>query len=156
MPMKRKLSENINLSRKLLNLNNDSDEEFNYEVDNQGDDGGNGVNIMLDDGNISYDDDDMYDDDYFKYLEEDFFEDNSLLNETTLLNNKFSNKSLLLKAKPGTRKYEQIVTSTPALAAKILTKNFKVVNFECVFMEPSANEFVSFCIKTNSKKKSEK
>lgn len=143
MSMKRKNSENSSSTCKLLSVDSNSDEEFNYEAGNMG------SNVDNDDDE---EDDDMSRNDYFKYLEADFHSNNSFLNDTTLLNTNFSNKKLLSKAVPGTRKYQQILCSTPALAAKTLTKNFKVKDFKCVFMEPSTNNLSSFCIKTNVKK----
>lgn len=154
MSGKRKRSEDANDTRKLLSADdNDFDEEYSGEDDKPVDDDFGIVGtIDEDDEDDNDDDEDFYDDDYFKYLEADSPDNNSFLNETIPLLNSFSNQSLLTKAVPGTRKYHQIITSTPALAAKILTKNFKVKNFQCVFMEPNANNLTSFCIKTNSKK----
>lgn len=155
MSGKRKRSEDANDTRKLLSADdNDFDEEYSGEDDKPVDDDFGIVGTIDEDDEDDNDDDDedFYDDDYFKYLEADSPDNNSFLNETIPLLNSFSNQSLLTKAVPGTRKYHQIITSTPALAAKILTKNFKVKNFQCVFMEPNANNLTSFCIKTNSKK----
>lgn len=137
--------------------------DVNYEndgVDDDDDDGGDNCNEIDsnadEDDNDDDDDDDeyMYDDDFFKYLETDLQDDNSIFNaSTTIVKNSFSNEKLLSKALPGTRKYHQIITSTPALAAKTLTQNFKVVDFQCVFMEPTITGLQSFCIKTNVIKK---
>lgn len=150
MSVKRKNSELSSSTCKLLNVDNDSDEEYNYE-DCTIATGNNGNFTKGDNEDNDEEDDEMYDADYFKYLEADVFDNNSFLSETTLLDTSFSNKQLLSKAVPGTRKYRQIISSTAALAAKVLTKNFKVVNFQCVFMEPNTNKFNSFCIKTNKK-----
>lgn len=173
MSGKRKNTENSTAPCKLMTANknnnrdennSDSDEEYNYEDDKQSVGDNEGVDLDYtaadededdDDNNNDNDDeedDDLYNDDYFKHLEAYFPDDNSFLKETVQLNNSFSHKPLLSKAVPGTRKYEQIINSTPVLAAKMLTQNLKVINFQCVFMEPNVNNMTSFCIKTNSKK----